>query len=381
MGHIEIVIGANFGDEGKGLVTCALSKQYRFCQRTLNILYNGGCQRGHTAQNHVFHCFGSGTLMGADTYYDKEFLVDPIGWDIERHQLGIKGQVYAHPDCTIVTPYDIAINQAIEAKRGNSRHGSCGMGIFETTLRNKEFPIYLKDCKTATHLYEKLQEVYHKYLPKRLTELSISAIPFVDLNPFISAATKCYDYCFFDTYNRAILKSYSNLIFEGGQGLLLDKDNTKYFPHLTPSHTGSKRPYEILKEIDKLNEEIIVNYVTRPYMTRHGAGPFATECSKEDINPAIVDRTNLPNPHQGTLRFGFMDLSLLTESIKKDFAVWKDCPDANIRLCLTQTNYSDGAKFIIRENRYESVLAFALKLKNEEKLPIYSPRYFNSELI
>ena len=40
MGHIEIVIGANFGDEGKGLVTCALSKQYRFYQRTLNILYN-----------------------------------------------------------------------------------------------------------------------------------------------------------------------------------------------------------------------------------------------------------------------------------------------------------------------------------------------------
>ena len=112
MGHIEIVIGANFGDEGKGLVTCTLSKQYKF-KPTLNILYNGGCQRGHTAQNHVFHCFGSGTLMGADTYYDKEFLVDPIGWDIERHQLDIKGEVYAQPDCTILTPYDIAINQAI----------------------------------------------------------------------------------------------------------------------------------------------------------------------------------------------------------------------------------------------------------------------------
>ena len=76
-----------------------------------------------------------------------------------------------------------------------------------------------------------------------------------------------------------------------------------------------------------------------------------------------------------------MDLSLLTKSIKKDFAIWKDCPDANIRLCVTQTNYSDGNNFIIHKNKYEPVFDFTLKLKDEEHLPMYTPRVFNSELI
>ena len=60
-------------------------------------------------------------------------------------------------------------------------------------------------------------------------------------------------------------------------------------------------------------------YVTRTYMTRHGAGRFDSECDKSEINPDMFDETNVPNPHQGTLRYGKIDKMGLLGRIEKDF--------------------------------------------------------------
>lgn len=59
-------------------------------------------------------------------------------------------------------------------------------------------------------------------------------------------------------------------------------------------------------------------YVTRTYMTRHGAGEFKTECTKENIGNIGVDRTNIPNPHQGSLRYGTLDFDELITRIRND---------------------------------------------------------------
>ena len=87
MKELNIVIGANYGDEGKGLVTNAVTKN-----NGLVILGNGGAQRGHTVVHdgirHVFHHFGSATLKGAASYASAAFLLNPVEYSREVNELG-----------------------------------------------------------------------------------------------------------------------------------------------------------------------------------------------------------------------------------------------------------------------------------------------------
>ena len=159
MKDVKIVIGANFGDEGKGLMTDYFAgeaaRSYRKC---LVICSNGGAQRGHTVRvhgkqnnvgaevRHVFHHFGSGSLAGADTYLPYYFILNPIVFMNEYFELLDELQkhsgrrempkVFIHPDAFVSTPFDMILNQMLEEHRGAGRHGSCGMGIWETLIRN-----------------------------------------------------------------------------------------------------------------------------------------------------------------------------------------------------------------------------------------------------
>ena len=89
MKDIKIVIGANFGDEGKGKLTDYYTKNADNC---IVVCSNGGAQRGHTVlksdgTRHVFHHFGSGTLNGADTYLPEDFILNPLVFREEWEEL------------------------------------------------------------------------------------------------------------------------------------------------------------------------------------------------------------------------------------------------------------------------------------------------------
>ena len=80
MNHAHVVIGANYGDEGKGLMTDYLADKY---QAEVVVRFNGGAQAGHTVvtpagQRHVFSHFGSATLSGSRTFLSKHFVANPI---------------------------------------------------------------------------------------------------------------------------------------------------------------------------------------------------------------------------------------------------------------------------------------------------------------
>src|SRR5262249_48902654 len=95
---------------------------------------------------------------------------------------------------------------------------------------------------------------------------------------------------------------FDNIVFEGAQGLLLDEYH-RFFPHVTRSRTGLANVVDLCQamgDIDRLD----VYYVIRPYMTRHGEGPFPSY----DPDMSFPDPTNHPNPWQGTLRFGALDV-------------------------------------------------------------------------
>ena len=149
----EIVIGANFGDEGKGLVTDFLSAKYN--GNVFVVRHNGGAQAGHTVvvpdgRRHVFKHFGSGTFAEAKTILSRFYVCNPILFFREKellNKLGVNPVVYIDPRATISTPYDMMINQLAEDARGGNRHGSCGLGFGETVERNQwdQYGLQFKD--------------------------------------------------------------------------------------------------------------------------------------------------------------------------------------------------------------------------------------------
>lgn len=331
----KIVIGANFGDEGKGLMTDYFAheakKQGKSC---LVVCHNGGSQRGHTVVSpsgirHVFHHFGSGSFEGADTYLSSEFIVNPIIFQKELSELREKGIItkcFIDRNCRFTTPFDMMINQIAEEYRGDAKHGSCGLGIFETIVRSgtdQSDTVYGFANRSAPAMRELLDNIVTKYVPDRLQQLGIRNIPakWAEIlgNKDIIIENYIHDFLemleHVQTVGEDIVDAYDTVIFEGAQGLLLDQNNLAYMPHLTPSNTGIKNPMDM---IGSRTVELEVCYVSRTYMTRHGAGRFDTECSKSDINEKIIDLTNVPNPYQDSIRYGMLVLEDLKNRICSD---------------------------------------------------------------
>lgn len=368
MTKVKVVIGANFGDEGKGMMTdyfCSKAKERG--ENCLVICHNGGAQRGHTVttpegMRHVFHHFGSGTFVGADTYLSEKYILNPILFCQEYNELsalGYKPKVYVDKKCFYSTPYDMMLNQIIEENRGENRHGSCGIGIWETIVREESRPsVPYWDKNSASweikkDIYNHAREIRENYCKERLKHMGINDIPKRWKEVFYSDnLLRRYtdDFLFMlkhvgfvnDNY---ILRLYQNIVFEGGQGLLLDQNRKEFGENTTPSNTGLINPNEMIKKIP--NAEIEVCYVTRTYLTRHGAGDFKTECNKGDINPLMEDLTNTPNRFQGSLRYGKIDLKELEARIDKDF---KCGCDWKLTLAVTHLNETNSCFSTIEED-------------------------------
>lgn len=363
MRDIKIVIGANFGDEGKGLMTdyfCHQAEQRN--ENCIVVLHNGGARRGHTVTTptglkHVFHHFGSGTFCGADTYCSKDFILNPMIFSQEFEELkalGYEPRVYIHPLCKISTPFDMILNQIIEEHRSGKRHGSCGMGIYETLLRAKEnkYSIFFEELLFLTdeQIRNRLYMIRDEWMKTRFKMEDIEFISeewaniinspslidhyLIDLKFMKEVSVKTDD---------GILSGYKNIVFENGQGLLLDQNNTEYYPHLTPSNTGCKNALDIISKSfpDKQNLKIEACYVTRTYLTRHGAGRLDNECKREDINKDMFDHTNLPNLHQGTLRYGHLVTSDLLSRISEDFKIFSNQYPFNLTRSLAITHLNE----------------------------------------
>ena len=331
MDKVKVVIGANFGDEGKGLMTDYFCSQFPKYERVVNVRFNGGAQAGHTVvtpdgKRHVFHHFGSGSFLpNVATYLGPEFIINPILFRKEYEQLiafGLYPMVYCHPKCIITMPQDMMVNQFIETRRGDGRHGSCGVGIYETLLRAKEFENditmdMLNDVKGRTTIdidyygFNRVEKMTGFELTDKEKELmnnqNIRAHYNQDLQ-FLMSHTMLVD----DDY---IKDRFHDAVFEGAQGLLLDQNNSVYFPHLTPSNTGIQNVLPYLED----DMDIEVCYVTRPYLTRHGAGYLPDECSREEVG-AKIDLTNHTNEWQGSLRYGQLNWDDFMVRINTDWA-------------------------------------------------------------
>lgn len=294
------VIGANFGDEGKGLLVDYLCKT----GGDVVVRFNGGAQAGHTVVTpeglrHVFHHFGSGTLYGVPTFLSQFFICNPIIYFRELMELdamGVTADVFAHPDCLVSTFADMIINQRKELKRGDKAHGSCGIGIHETIQRSaiSELKITMSDLwNRSTTLPSKMAEICDRYAKFR-TGTPINEPGMIEM--FLKECE-----AFANAIHPAGIGQCKDPIFEGAQGLLLDQDRIEYHPHVTHSNTGMKNVRTLCAQAGITDVETY--YVSRTYLTRHGAGPLPGE------NPGLSyhDDTNVGHPWQGFLRFAALD--------------------------------------------------------------------------
>lgn len=328
---VKAVIGANYGDEGKGLMTDYFVRK---AKKPLVVRFNGGAQAGHTVNDgkmrHVCSHFGSGILTGAPTFLAKEYVINPYLFCKELEELQDKNvvipPVYIDPGARVTTFYDTMINRLLETSRASDRHGSVGVGFGETIEQSERYPnaLRMKDLlRGESFLIPRLVDIEKNWFNSRMNELGLeNNLSTHTLNNFrlnfIKWTKTFLSNVRMGTFQTSIDNiNPSDLIFEGAQGLLLNQ-NGEDFPHVTRSNTGLENVHELLKDFQFEDSEAI--YVSRSYMTRHGSGPLVFEFKNPgEMGYKVFDETNKHGSFQGTLRFAPLDIDQLFTRTNIDF--------------------------------------------------------------
>ena len=364
------VIGKNFGDEGKGFTCSRLASSLK---KSLIIKHNGGGQAGHTVEDpegkwrFIHHQIGAGAEYHVPTLFADSFMPDlfQLGKEVKdfTELFGFQPILYSEKNAQITTIDDVLLNMGAELARGKNRHGSCGMGIEECVQRNAAgYGITVEELAIMSKqdLLHRLKQIRKEYSERRAKTLGIQAPasskamrqsnlmnPYYEmlnndtvLENFVEEVKKNVKLLSLVDADRKWLEQFQHLIFETGQGLLLDQDYEAYAPHLTSSKTGIHNPAIFLEKRDLSLDEAI--YVTRPYLTRHGNGPLPCESDRSELPGVGEDLTNRPNEWQGTLRYA------KHESLEAFFApVVRDRDSVNCLERMGETKRPDLPKLAI----------------------------------
>lgn len=348
-----VVIGAGFGDEGKGATVNELVT--RLDVPPLVIRFNGGPQAGHTVihkgTRHVFSHFGSGTLQGAPTFWSKYCPVEPGSFMVEYKTLKDKGvtpKFYVDPDSPVITPFDKYYNQQWDRLSNN---GTCGIGFGATIARheNTVHKLKVKDLSNSDILSWKLANISNYYT----INLGVKEISLPEIEQFIHYCGEMIQHIHMSNFEN-IVEKHGHLVFEGAQGLLLDQE-LGFFPHVTRSYTGSTNVFKMIKGLSR-NIPIKFNpiYVSRPYLTRHGNGPlpFEDNVIKYYLKKEVLENeTNVTNKWQGKFRYAPFNPELLNHVLRADYL----------------THYHSG---IIKGGKPTLCITCLDHFKDDEKVPL-----------
>jgi len=333
---ISIVLGAGYGDEGKGSFVNYLCSREKI---DLVVRFSGGHQVGHTVvigdKRHVFSNFGSGTLQNVPTYWSEYCTISPTGILKEGNvlrEMGIEPQLYINGNAMVTTPFDILQNHKIE---GENKHGSVGVGFGTTIQRNEDhFHLYVRDLMFPKIRNEKLRLIINDYYNLNFNPADIyqnqTTRKLYD-NFIIACDDLVKRYRIFNDFN---LLGY-NLIFEGSQGIMLDQ-NYGFFPNVTRSNTTSKNAIEFIKKYGLSDgNNINTYYITRAYQTRHGNGYMTNEGLDTNYIKENPKETNV-NGFQGEFRKTVLDLDLLKYAVSCDKYHNPDSTKKMVVTCLDQ---------------------------------------------
>lgn len=307
-----VIVGAQWGDEGKGKVTDLLSSGMDSIVR-----YQGGNNAGHTIvvgdEKFVFHLIPSGILHGMTCALAPGVVLDPAVFfeevlSLEKARDGVSDLLKIDPNVSVIMPYHCALDALREKTEGV---GTTKRGIgpcYEDCAARKG--VFVKDLFDESTLREKvsraLREKNALFRAEGEPEMSVDDIvaSYLEYGERLEPHTEDI---------RHVLTEGSNVLLEGAQGTLLDIMAGTY-PYVTSSHptsTGALLGTGLsYRDIDR------VIGVTKAYCTRVGSGPFPTEMEGE-LAEEIRERGGEFGATTGRpRRVGWLDLAGLQYSVR-----------------------------------------------------------------
>ena len=286
MGKNVVVLGTQWGDEGKGKIVDLLTDQAACVVR-----FQGGHNAGHTlvidGKKTVLHLIPSGILrenvsclIGNGVVLSPEALIEEME-GLEKKGVPVRERLKISAACPLILPYHVALDQAREVARGNAAIGTTGRGIgpaYEDKVSRRG--LRLGDLFHRERFASKLGEVldYHNFALKNYYKVDT-----VDFNKTLDQALALGEQLkpmvadIPEILNRHRMAG-DRIMFEGAQGSLLDIDHGTY-PYVTSSNTtaGSTATGS---GFGPLHLDYILG-ITKAYTTRVGSGPFPTELFDE----------------------------------------------------------------------------------------------------
>ncbi|HEY7886144.1 MAG TPA: adenylosuccinate synthase [Cellvibrionaceae bacterium] len=282
MGKNVVVLGTQWGDEGKGKIVDLLTDQVSLVTR-----FQGGHNAGHTlvidGKKTVLHLIPSGVLregvtclIGNGVVLSPEALFTEIA-ELEATGVPVRERLRLSPACPLILPYHVALDQAREIRRGNAKIGTTGRGIgpaYEDKVARRG--LRLGDILDMESFAVKLREVmdYHNFA---LTEYyKVDAVDYDETLAKVHAWSKQLIPMIADVTNilHTARESGESILFEGAQGSLLDIDHGTY-PFVTSSNTTAGGT-ATGSGFGPLYLDYVLG-ITKAYTTRVGSGPFPTE--------------------------------------------------------------------------------------------------------
>lgn len=286
MGKNIVVIGTQWGDEGKGKVVDLLTERAAAVVRC-----QGGHNAGHTVvidgKKTVLHLIPSGILhdnveclIGNGVVLSIEALLEEIRM-LEKNGVPVRDHLHISEACPLILPYHIVLDQAREKARGAAAIGTTGRGIgpaYEDKVARRALRV--GDLPHRKRFAAKLGEAldYHNFVLKnyyKTTPLDFQSLLdetmtlAEDIIPMVTDVTGMLDQMHLEG---------SNVLFEGAQGTLLDVDHGTY-PFVTSSNTTAGGA-STGTGVGPLNFDYVLG-ITKAYTTRVGSGPFPTELFDE----------------------------------------------------------------------------------------------------
>lgn len=280
-----VVLGTQWGDEGKGKIVDLLTEQATYVVR-----YQGGHNAGHTlvieGEKTVLHLIPSGVLrnnvkcvIGNGVVLSPEALLKEISM-LEARDVPVKSRLVISEACPLILPYHIALDQAREIARGNKAIGTTGRGIgpaYEDKIARRGLRVgdlYSPDF--ANRLREVMD--YHNFMLTNFYQVEAVDVDTVYQQAMeFAAILKPMIVDVPDLLDKARLQG-DKIMFEGAQGTLLDIDHGTY-PYVTSSNTTAGG-VATGAGFGPLNLDYVLGIV-KAYTTRVGSGPFPTELDCE----------------------------------------------------------------------------------------------------
>ena len=363
-----VVIGAQWGDEGKGKIIDILTEK-----ADLVVRFQGGHNAGHTlvidGEKTVLHLIPSGIfndakcLIGNGVVLHLPTIIKEIEY-LESKGIDVQSKLMISSQCPLILPSHIAIDEAREKSLGKNAIGTTGRGIG---------PVYEdKVARRAVHVMDLFEEdlfrskltsltTYHNFLLEKLYESEGTADLEGTYKDWMNHFNKIKNLIVDSSEAVNNLKSQgSNILFEGAQGSMLDIDQGTY-PFVTSSNTLSGAA-SLGSGSGPLDIDGVLG-ITKAYATRVGSGPFPTEIEDDygkhmaKVGVEFGATTGRPR------RCGWLDLVALRKAVNIN---------SISHLCITKIDVLDGLDKILVAEEYK------IDDKSYDTLPAMSQNRFDS---